>query len=109
MIKADVIRRIEELLAEGTVSRRAIAREIGVSRPIVNAVARGERRPRAPVARAARQEVEINLGPLARCAACGAKVYLPCVACQARDFARRQREPGRAREQRAGVSRLPGT
>ena len=76
------------LLAAGTVSQRAIARQVKVSRGTVAAMANG-RRPRDFSRRAAAAKLS---GPAleivaveARCPGCGAMVaFLPCHACRIR-------------------------
>ncbi len=85
MIAPTVIDDIRQLLAEGKLSQRKIAEQVGVSRGSVASVARGPRPDyesirRERAVRAAEQE-PLKLGPLARCSTCGGKVYMPCRLC----------------------------
>jgi len=88
MIAPAVVDEIRRLLGEGRLSQRKIAREVGVSRGTVHAIARGKRpdRPARPLRRVG--EVIEPTGPVRRCPECGAKVFTPCLACQVRALAR---------------------
>ncbi|HLA85987.1 MAG TPA: hypothetical protein VJL29_14440 [Thermoguttaceae bacterium] len=86
MIATDVIDAIRELLAEGRMSRRRIARTLGVSRGVVAGVAEG-RRPDYDAMRRRREEntQPLALGPLRRCPTCGGMVHVPCRLCALRE------------------------
>ena len=73
---------IHRLLAEGRLSRRAVARAVGVSRNTVAAIALG-RRPDYELLRRPADD-EPPLGPPRRCPGCGGMVYLPCRLCRMR-------------------------
>ena len=91
--------RIRELLAEGA-TQRAIARELGVSRPVVQRVASGQlvevsgtnqylkRRMGVDWAEIGVELPDESAGP-GRCPDCGGWVFLPCLACQVRQFRRK--------------------
>src|SRR5262245_31831524 len=81
MIALGKVLETERLLAEGKLSYRKIARQVGISRATVGAIASGRRKgwydrpttdPLAPT------------GPPERCVGCGSRVYLPCRACHVR-------------------------
>ena len=86
MLSSETFQRIQELLARGELSQRAIARQVGVDRNTVGAIARGAR-PDYDALRRARRSREILPpdGPKRRCPTCGALVYPPCVACRVRE------------------------
>ena len=96
--------RIRELLAEGT-PQRAIAKELGVSRPVVQRVASGK----LVEVQGTNQYLKSRMGvdwdeigvdlldesaDPSRCPDCGAWVFLPCLACQVRQFRRKSRLRG---------------
>lgn len=92
MLPIGKVKEVERLLAKGGLSQRKIAKEIGVSRATVSAIARGQRPNYAArlLARAAQFE---RLGPIERCPTCGARVYVPCRLCRVRCIkAREQRQ-----------------
>jgi hypothetical protein len=87
---------VRRLLAEGKLSRRAIARVTGVGRSTIAEIAAGRRRDRAPA-----QAEEWDLFPEAsavseRCPGCGGRVYMPCRLCYVREL-KRLDELGRER------------
>lgn len=85
MIAQAVIDEIEKLLAEGRLSRRAIAIKVGVSRTVVTQLAAKHYNRPARASRRACLE-----GPLRRrCPSCGYAVPLPCVYCRAQAYRRR--------------------
>ncbi len=85
MLSSATFQHIQELLDRGELSRRAIARRLGVSRNTVGAIARGERPDYDALRRMReRREVPAPAGPPRRCPTCGAMVYPPCVACRVR-------------------------
>ena len=89
MLAPAVVVEIQRLLAEHQLSQRAIARQLGVSRGIIQLVAQGKRR-----VQAARPEqpslASRRSGPLQRCPGCGGRVHLPCLVCRLRAAARAQ-------------------
>ena len=92
MLPIATVLEIKRLIDEGQLSRRGIAKKLGVSRGTVNAIASGVRGLHG------REKVdEPPEPPPQRCSGCGDLVRLPCVACRARDYRRRLRErEGRA-------------
>lgn len=94
MLSIEIVFEIRRLLDQTNLSRRAIARQLGVSRGVVNDIASGRR---ALVGAKPRRDAWES-GPLGlpvRCRGCGGKVYLPCQLCRVRRHFRRQR-PARA-------------
>jgi len=87
MLSPSIITEVRRLLAAGFHSQRAIARLLQISRGTVLAVARGRRMDRTaktPSERRADYRALLPEQPAARCSECGARVYLPCVACRVR-------------------------
>lgn len=89
MLSQTKVNRIVELLEQKELTRRQIAKRVGVSHTSVYAIASGRRgahghepNQRPPVRTAS------------RCPTCGVRVYLPCVACRARRFHIRTRRRG---------------
>ena len=84
MIATSVVDEIRRLLREGRLSQRSIARQIGVSRGTVNAIALGK----CTHDRVRRQRDEDGFIPPAglpvRCPGCGGKVQMPCLLCYIR-------------------------
>lgn len=87
MLTQEKVDRIVELLAEGRLSKRKIAAQVEVSRGVVCSIANGRR---GQYGRQSTREVE-QPSCAQRCPECGVRVYLPCVACQARDYRRRRK------------------
>ena len=79
MLKPELVKLVEEQLASGKLSQRAIALQTGVSRSTIAAIASGRRCP-PPVV-----EEEIQSSPQ-RCRRCGIRVKLPCRVCAAREY-----------------------
>lgn len=77
--KVDEVRR---LLTHTNLSQRQIAKELGISRASISAIASG-RRPDYPI-RTARNNRNPCLFPPVRCSGCGGLVYRPCRLCQTR-------------------------
>ena len=88
MMTGELIEIIRGLLARENSSQRAIARRLGVSRGVVQAVARGRPRLRAPRERVTGNGFRPPAGMFLRCPGCGGKVQMPCLAC----YLRRQDE-----------------
>ena len=93
MILPTVIDEIRRLLREDRLSQREIARQIGVSRGTVSAIARGRR----PNGRDRRPTVDDGFvtptGLPERCPGCGGRVQMPCLLCYIR--AKNQRRRGK--------------
>jgi transcriptional regulator with XRE-family HTH domain len=100
MLALHLVAEIRRLLAEGKLSRRRIARLVGVSRGTVQDIALGRRQyePRAATAENAEPA-----GPPVRCPGCGGMVYLPCRLCEARRIAAH-----RGRRPFAGPDKIDG-
>jgi hypothetical protein len=83
MLPLKTVQEVQRLLAKKCHSQRQIAQLTGVSRGTVHAIASGKRgmHGREPAAQA-----ELDEPTPVRCRGCGARVYLPCVLCQARAF-----------------------
>ena len=81
MISKSKVLAIRHLLEEGKLSRRKIARQLGVSRKTV-------RRVESKFLRKSSEEPPFRFprGPHRRCHSCGARVQLPCLVCQVRDW-----------------------
>ena len=90
MIATDVVKEIQQMLAEGSLSQRAIAERMGVSRGTVCAIAQGKRGDYPP--RFLRLDMHFipPAGRPARCSGCGGLVQMPCLACYIRQSKRRQ-------------------
>jgi hypothetical protein len=89
MLPIAVVREIDSMVHEGTLSHRKIALRLGVSRGVVSAIANGRRGLYG-------QDPFAKYSPLAptspptRCSICGYRVYLPCLVCRAREHHQRQ-------------------
>ncbi|MBN1589198.1 MAG: winged helix-turn-helix transcriptional regulator [Pirellulales bacterium] len=102
MIASTVIDHIRELLAEGQLSQRKIAQQLGLSRGTVANVAHGRRPDRGAIRRKRKNPPEpFTRGHVARCPECGAMVHMPCFAC-------RTRRECAGRPQRGNDGRLDG-
>ncbi len=84
MIAAEAVAEIRRLLSEDRLSQREIARQTGVCRGSVGAIASGRRPDYESQPEPADDGPEEPAGPPARCPGCGAKVYMPCVLCHMR-------------------------
>lgn len=91
MLPLVVVEEIRRLLDEAKLSQRKIAAKLGVSRGTVGAISNGQRgiygREHDP------HEPDLcNLDLLPeRCPTCGGMVYVPCLLCRARRYAKRQK------------------
>ena len=99
MLPLAVIQEVRRLLDEGELSQRGIARKLDVSRGTVSAIANGRRgiygsEPPSQLPALCCWDL-----PPQRCVGCGAKVYLPCVLCRAREY--------RARHERMRQLQVP--
>ena len=90
-----VILEIRSLLDEGELSHRAIAEKVGVSRGMVNNIARGRRGLRSLKDDRMRQSREHFQSIPKRCRCCGGLVFEPCLLCRTRNYQRRNQEIGR--------------
>jgi hypothetical protein len=94
MIAIEIAEQIQELLRQGQLSQRKIARRFGISRNTVGAIARRTRPIRQPVKRIGSDDGPLPTGPLERCPGCGGMVHMPCLACRIRAIReRRIRQP----------------
>jgi transcriptional regulator with XRE-family HTH domain len=84
MIAQHLVEQIERLLAEGKLSHRKIARETGVSRGTIGAIASGKRCVRPQTAFLWDDDLLVPEGPPERCPNCGGMVYMPCRLCRTR-------------------------
>jgi hypothetical protein len=81
MIAPEAVAEIRRLLIENRLSQREIARQTGVCRGSVGAIASGRRPDYESRLEPADEEPS---GPPVRCPVCGGKVYMPCVFCRVR-------------------------
>ncbi len=80
MLALEQVLEVKRLLDEGRLSRRSIARAVGVSRGSVSAIANGDRGlfGAPPV-----EDLVVRSSLAQRCPGCGGMVYTPCVYCEA--------------------------
>jgi hypothetical protein len=90
MLLPETVAEIHEMLAEGKLSQRQIAKVAGVSRATVNAIARG-RRLELPPRDTTDDDLFPCLPPPIRCRGCGARVHPPCRVCRIRAILARRR------------------
>ena len=90
MISVYMANDIRNLLAEGALSQRKIAKQLGVSRGTVNAIALGKRTDRMTPRRSLDDD-QMPTGPVKRCPECGYMVIMPCLACRIRAMKRRMK------------------
>ncbi|MDY0168086.1 MAG: hypothetical protein RBS80_16175 [Thermoguttaceae bacterium] len=94
MLSSETYYYVQELLAGGKLSQRAIAQQAGVHRNTVGTIARGDRPDYDAMRRVRRRrEVPPPDGPERRCPTCGVLVSMPCVACRVREELRRMPPP----------------
>ena len=89
MLPDALVMEIQRRLASGQ-SQRSVARLLSVSRGTVSAVANGRRTTGQGSCNPKETYVPPH-GPIARCPECGAKVMMPCLACQVRQIRRDRR------------------
>ena len=83
---------IKQLLASTTLSRREIARRVGVNRETVNRIAHDDRFDAAAHQRAAAALEPRKLAEAIRCLGCGALIIVvPCPLCEVRRMIRQHR------------------
>ena len=83
MLAWSLVEEVHRLLAAGKWSQRKIARQLGISRGTINAIAQGKR----AVGRLPPQEGDEEWhpeGPPQRCPCCGQLAYPPCRLCRVR-------------------------
>jgi transcriptional regulator with XRE-family HTH domain len=97
VIAPAIVDQVRDLLAAGAISQRKIAQRVGVSRGMVNAIARGKRPDYA--ARQAVSEADFTppSGPPVRCPQCGGMVQMPCLVCYVRAIKQQARLHNRQR------------
>ena len=90
MIASVAVEEIKQLLRDGSLSQRKIARRTGVSRGTVNAIALGTRKDGRPQRRKEGGEFVPPSGPFVRCPLCGGRVQMPCLLCRVRSSKERE-------------------
>jgi len=78
MLSEDKVQEIEQLLLDGKLSQRRIAKMTGASRGSVNAIATGTRKLQGPKPV---DDRPVPSGPFVRCPVCGSNTQLPCMTC----------------------------
>ena len=105
MLNASIVEQVRQLLIEEKLSQRQVARQLGVSRSSVQAIAQG-RHTRDVRPAAAEQPWSEPVGPLQRCPTCGGRVLMPCLLCYVRGLQERHRQ--RCKAARSKVQPGPG-
>lgn len=82
MLKPDVVAQAQQLLAEGRLSQRAIAKLLRISRWSITRIARGTRPDYEAIRLQKAAEASTPAGPTGRCPQCGRLTQSPCLACQ---------------------------
>ncbi len=77
-----MVDQVRQLLAEGKISQRKIARQLSISRGTVGAIASGKREDHVGKP----PEESYRLLPAVRCPGCGGNVHPPCRLCRVRAF-----------------------
>ena len=90
MLRLATVEEIQRLLAAGQTSQRKIAKQMGVSRGTVAAIASGRRGIYGREPNSAENELCCFDAPPERCPGCGAMVYMPCLLCRTREYQARQ-------------------
>jgi hypothetical protein len=109
MIALSQVEEIRRLLHGGKLSQRAIARQTGVSRSTVQAIA--EQRHSQGLDRGGaglREGFTPPNGLPVRCPGCGAKVEMPCLACYVRNLKNSTTCRGCGHGEESGTSRRQG-
>jgi len=91
MLSPQVAAEIRSRLADGQISQRALARELGVSRGTIGVIATGKR-PQRPSK--TDESLLFGVGDRHRCDGCGATVRGTCLACYLRSLPSRPRRAG---------------
>ena len=84
MLAPELVERIRNLLADGRLSQRGIARSLCVSRGTVGAIAHGQRPDYAARLDGRSADLDAPTRPAERCPGCGGMVRMPCLACRLR-------------------------
>jgi hypothetical protein len=87
MLPIALVREIDSMVREGTLSQRKIAMQLGVSRSIVSAIANGRR---GLYGHDPLETYSPLASPPTRCPHCGYRVYVPCLVCRTREHRQRQ-------------------
>jgi transposase-like protein len=95
MLSKKMVDEIVRLLFEENVPQRAVARQLGVSRGTVHAIAHGRRTRRFAAEKAEEDPTPDVLALPERCLRCGYRVYLPCQVCRTRSHVARHGDRGR--------------
>jgi hypothetical protein len=88
MLAEAVVEKIRDLLAEGGLSQRKIARRLGVSRGTVNAISQGRRPDYSGSGGGEGETFPFPQGVPRRCPGCGGMVQMPCLLCYVRALGR---------------------
>lgn len=89
MLSRALVFEVRRLLVAGELSQRQIARQTGVSRGMVHAIANGRRTARFAEEKRPDDPTPDILSLPERCPVCGYRVYLPCQICRARRYVAR--------------------
>lgn len=91
MIGRATIARVKDLASQGF-SRRKIGAILNISRQTVHRIIHDQHPSlREEDPHLGSMDDVLFSGPLGRCEKCGAKVYLPCLACRTREHVRREK------------------
>lgn len=101
MLSPCEVAEVRQMLSAGKWSQRQIARQLGISRATISAIANGKRRQKLPALPVA-PLLPFSTDPPVRCPLCGGRVYLPCRLCYIRSLASPTSSPGAAKLARAG-------
>lgn len=106
MIAAALVEEVRRMLRKGQVSQREIAKQLGISRGTVNAIAAGRRRDRAAPREPDGDDFIPPAGLPKRCPGCGGWTQMPCLACyiRAKNLAQRTKPPAPGRLPTRGSS-----
>jgi hypothetical protein len=91
MLSIAIVEQIDRLLKDGQVSQRKIAKQLGVSRGTVAAIASGRRGLYGKEPDSLASASLTPHSPPVRCPECGCLIYMPCLVCRARNY-RQQRK-----------------
>jgi hypothetical protein len=94
MVTPAKVAEVRQLLAQGNISQRQIARQLRISRGTVGAIASGKR----PDYSVKLPELPQCLLPPVRCPGCGGYVHPPCRACRIRNIRAQELARAQARQ-----------